>query len=165
MRDIPKTADGAIDWPRFVFEDPERALAIRDEQVKRDMRNEYLNAKNKEDWEKQFYRKYPNLDTTLGRTVVWDTLKGEFPKISDMPISESNGIVADQAEKTMARLKREEKVKEQYAAYSGGPAENVYDSHNLPPAPEDSSLGSIIKGRAAARREAAQTVRYGNYDD
>jgi hypothetical protein len=139
------------DYSQSLYERPNEALGEFADEIKNDLRAEYLAQQGQE----QFWRGFYELNPTLraNREIVAAVLNENLETLGDMPAEEAAGELARLVRERLEYLKRTERQREEAAAFVGGPGlEGKPASEqpvNIPP-----TMGSFIKKRREARYDA-----------
>jgi uncharacterized protein YecA (UPF0149 family) len=161
----PQAADGIDEmtdeeFDALLFSEPRKALAMNNEKLKRDLRNEYTTEQGTTKFWDQFYA--ANADLKEDDDLVQSTLQKNMAELANMPV--------DKAKSRLAELTRDRILGFMKKTRDGGNRKRaVAEGANPPTVPQSAgnedadeqpteTLGSLLRARRARRAGRAQAA-------
>lgn len=152
--------DAEPDFNTLLFENPTRALELRDARLKAELEAKYRSEQNFRAFWEQFYENNPDLKDE--KFLVNAQFQSSWDTISDMKTPDAQEYLADGVRKEILRISRKAKTATGTVPSPTGRAVVEGATGDRPPAPprpvdsdeEPASLSAAIKARARARRTA-----------
>lgn len=149
------------DYSNVLHEDPNQALEhlageIEDRTMER-ARSEYAAHEGQQTFWREFYERHPTL--RAHRETVAQMLSEHWNELADMPAEQAVGRLAELAQERIDYLERTKDQRAEAAVMVGGPGLEGKPAAEQPVNAPNFSLGSIIKKRRQARRDAGFSHR------
>ena len=150
------------DFNTLLFENPSKALALHAERIKRDLQQQYADARMRDRTWAKFYEDHADL---VGEEfLVQARYEADYDSIAGLPVTKALEILADNVRKDLLRISRKTKGTGNPTALPTGRARVEDATGDRPPtsprrteADDDPnwSLSKEVRKRQATRRNAA----------
>src|SRR5262245_5259902 len=149
------------DWNTLLFENPTKALELRDRAREERMERKYRSEQANDRMWRKFYDDHPDLADE--RLLVNARFQADFEAIADLPTGQAMDVLADNVRKEILRISRKSKGTGTVTSLPTGRAVVEGASGERTPAPprskddddEPSSLTAELKARARRRRASS----------
>lgn len=145
------------DWNTLLFENPSKALALRDNALEARLEAKYRTEQATERMWRKFFDDHPDLADE--RMLVQARFQADFDEIADMPTAKAMDVLADNVRKDILRISRKSRGTGTVTSLPTNRAtvEGATGDRSAPPPrakddDEPTSLSAEIRRRAAQRR-------------